>query len=323
MIEPAAGADRAVLAFLCDAYDEDEIGGEHRTVLRLHPAIAPIKVAVFPLLRKDGHPELAREVYESLRGRFSAEYDDGGNIGKRYRRQDEIGTPFGGDDRPPVARGPHGHAARPRLARAGARGDRRTAVAAGRAPRRALDHPQARLLMAGWVALLRGINLGARNRIPMAGLKQCFEDFGAEDVRTYIVSGNVVFTHKRTRPRRPVEGPPEGDRGRVRRRHAGDPAHVQGDPRVAGSTPFGDDNAHTYVTFLAAKPKAADVKKLAELDAGDDTVKVVGSDMYLHLPNGLSKATLPLAKVDKTIGVPGTNRNWRTVAKLAEMTRDG
>ncbi len=95
VIEPAAGADRAVLAFLCDAYDEDEIGGEHRTVLRLHPTIAPIKVAVFPLLRKDGHPELAREIYETLRGRFSAEYDDGGNIGKRYRRQDEIGTPFG------------------------------------------------------------------------------------------------------------------------------------------------------------------------------------------------------------------------------------
>jgi glycyl-tRNA synthetase len=95
VIEPAAGADRALLAFLCDAYDEDEVGGEHRTVLRLHPQLAPVKVAVFPLLRKDGHPELAREVYESLRGRLAAEYDDGGNIGKRYRRQDEIGTPFG------------------------------------------------------------------------------------------------------------------------------------------------------------------------------------------------------------------------------------
>jgi glycyl-tRNA synthetase len=95
VIEPAAGADRAVLAFLCDAYDEDEIGGEQRTVLRLHPALAPVKVAVFPLLRKDGHPELAREVYEAVRRRVAAEYDDGGNIGKRYRRQDEIGTPFG------------------------------------------------------------------------------------------------------------------------------------------------------------------------------------------------------------------------------------
>src|SRR4029453_1044565 len=65
-----------------------------RTVLRLHPSVAPVKVAVLPLLRKDGHPEKAREIYEALRMRMSAEYDEGGNIGKRYRRQDEIGTPY-------------------------------------------------------------------------------------------------------------------------------------------------------------------------------------------------------------------------------------
>ena len=95
VIEPAAGVGRTMLALLCEAYDEDEIGGEKRTVLRLHPSMAPIKVAVLPLLRKDGHPEKAREIYEELRTRMTAEYDDGGNIGKRYRRQDEIGTPFG------------------------------------------------------------------------------------------------------------------------------------------------------------------------------------------------------------------------------------
>ena len=78
MIEPAAGVGRTILALLCDAYDEDEQGGEQRTVLRLHPQVAPIKVAVLPLLRKDGHPELAREVYEDLRRRMSAEYDAGG-----------------------------------------------------------------------------------------------------------------------------------------------------------------------------------------------------------------------------------------------------
>jgi glycyl-tRNA synthetase len=94
VIEPAAGVGRSLLAFLCDAYDEDEIGGERRTVLRLHPALAPVKVAVLPLLRKDGHPELARAVYEQLRRHVKAEYDDGGAIGRRYRRQDEIGTPF-------------------------------------------------------------------------------------------------------------------------------------------------------------------------------------------------------------------------------------
>jgi glycyl-tRNA synthetase len=94
VIEPAAGVGRSLLAFLCDAYDEDEIGGERRTVLRLHPALAPVNVAVLPLLRKDGHPELAREVYEGVRRHVKAEYDDGGAIGRRYRRQDEIGTPF-------------------------------------------------------------------------------------------------------------------------------------------------------------------------------------------------------------------------------------
>jgi glycyl-tRNA synthetase len=94
VIEPAAGADRALLAFMVDAYDEDEIEGERRTVLRLHPVLAPVKVAVLPLVRKDGQPELAREVYESLRDNIQAEYDEGGAIGRRYRRQDEIGTPW-------------------------------------------------------------------------------------------------------------------------------------------------------------------------------------------------------------------------------------
>jgi len=94
VIEPAAGADRATLAFLVDAYDEDEIEGEQRTVLRLHPLLAPVKVAVLPLVRKDGQPELAREIYRSLRERVQTEYDEGGAIGRRYRRQDEIGTPW-------------------------------------------------------------------------------------------------------------------------------------------------------------------------------------------------------------------------------------
>ncbi|MBV9310574.1 MAG: glycine--tRNA ligase, partial [Solirubrobacterales bacterium] len=75
-------------------YDEDEIGGEPRTVLRLHPLLAPVKVAILPLVRKDGQPELAAEVYRALRERLQCEYDEGGAIGRRYRRQDEIGTPW-------------------------------------------------------------------------------------------------------------------------------------------------------------------------------------------------------------------------------------
>ena len=94
VIEPAAGADRATLAFLVDAYDEDTLGGESRTVLKLHPRLAPVKVAVLPLVKKDGQPEVAREIVTALRARMQTEYDEGGSIGKRYRRQDEIGTPF-------------------------------------------------------------------------------------------------------------------------------------------------------------------------------------------------------------------------------------
>jgi glycyl-tRNA synthetase len=95
VIEPAAGVGRTMLAALCDAYDEEEVAGEQRTVLKLHPRLAPIKVAVLPLVRKDGQPERAREVFELLRGQMQAEYDEGGTIGRRYRRQDEIGTPYG------------------------------------------------------------------------------------------------------------------------------------------------------------------------------------------------------------------------------------
>jgi glycyl-tRNA synthetase len=95
VIEPAAGVDRAMLAFMVDAYDAEEVEGRERVLLRLHPRLAPVKAAVLPLVNKDGQPEKAREIYELLRGRFPAEFDSGGSIGKRYRRQDEIGTPWG------------------------------------------------------------------------------------------------------------------------------------------------------------------------------------------------------------------------------------
>lgn len=92
-VEPSLGADRVALAFLCDAYDEEEVAeGDVRTVLRLHPALAPVKVAVLPLSKKLS--EEAFKVYEALCKEYVCEFDDAGSIGKRYRRQDEIGTPF-------------------------------------------------------------------------------------------------------------------------------------------------------------------------------------------------------------------------------------
>ncbi len=94
VIEPAAGATRSMMAFLVAAYDQDEMGGEARTVLRLHPRLAPYKVAVLPLSRKETLTPLAREVLGLLQPRFLCDYDDTQSIGKRYRRQDEVGTPF-------------------------------------------------------------------------------------------------------------------------------------------------------------------------------------------------------------------------------------
>ena len=94
VVEPAAGATRAMAAFLLAAYDEDTVDGEARTVLRLHPRLAPYKVAVLPLSKKETLTPLAKELFRTLAPRFMCDYDDTQSIGRRYRRQDEIGTPL-------------------------------------------------------------------------------------------------------------------------------------------------------------------------------------------------------------------------------------
>ena len=93
VIEPSLGADRVLLAFLCNSYEEEEVAeGDVRTVLKLHPALAPYKVAVLPLSKKLS--DKAQEVYSRLAKSFMCDYDEAGSIGKRYRREDEIGTPY-------------------------------------------------------------------------------------------------------------------------------------------------------------------------------------------------------------------------------------
>ncbi len=100
VVEPSAGADRATLAFICEAYHEDQAPDDKgvmqtRVVMRFHPRLAPLKVAVFPLVKKDGQPEKAKEIYRELRDAgIATTYDEQAAIGKRYRRQDEIGTPW-------------------------------------------------------------------------------------------------------------------------------------------------------------------------------------------------------------------------------------
>jgi glycyl-tRNA synthetase len=95
VLEPTFGVDRTVLAVLCEGYTEEQLeDGSKRTVMKFSPKIAPIKMAVLPLVKKDGLPEKAQEIFEALSQKGGVDYDDGGSIGKRYRRQDEIGTPY-------------------------------------------------------------------------------------------------------------------------------------------------------------------------------------------------------------------------------------
>ena len=95
VVETALGVGRLFLVVMADAYREEEVEGKTRVVLGLHPSIAPVKAGIFPLVKKDGMPEVARSIHDDLRKRFPVFYDDGGSIGRRYRRQDEAGTPFG------------------------------------------------------------------------------------------------------------------------------------------------------------------------------------------------------------------------------------
>ena len=125
VIEPAAGATRTMMAFLLAAYTEDEVGGEARTLLKLHPRLAPYQVGVLPLSKKETLEPLARQVLGMLQPHFMCDYDTTQSIGKRYRRQDEVGTPWCVTDRLRLARGRRRHGARPRHDRAGPGADRR------------------------------------------------------------------------------------------------------------------------------------------------------------------------------------------------------
>ena len=138
VIEPSAGgADRATLAFMVDAYDEEEVEGRERVVLRLHPRLAPVKVAVLPLVNKDGQPERARTVYEDLRARMPAEFDTGRLDRQALPPPGRDRHALGRHDRPPDDGGRHRHAARPRLARAGPDRDRtRSATSSSAGSRR-------------------------------------------------------------------------------------------------------------------------------------------------------------------------------------------
>jgi uncharacterized protein (DUF1697 family) len=172
----------------------------------------------------------------------------------------------------------------------------------------------------GWVALLRAVNVGGRNVVPMAGLRRALEEAGCSSVATYIQSGNVVF-------RRTAD-----DRAALAKQFAEVVQQTFGVPtavvlrtfaelrKVASSDPFGGDTEHTHVAFLVAKPDRKAVAALKSLDVAPEAVEIVGSEVFLHYPNGLGRAKLTGPVLERHLGVPGTARNWRTVTRLAEMT---
>jgi len=169
-----------------------------------------------------------------------------------------------------------------------------------------------------WIALLRAVNLGSRNKVPMAGLRELFENAGGEDVRTYIQSGNVVFAQAK-----PDSAALEAA---VAKEFGVETVIVLRTARqmkkLAGSHPFGKDTSNSHVAFLSEKPSRTALRRLAEVDTGTDRIEVIGSDIALHYPNGFQGATLTAAKLEKLLGVQGTARNWRTVAKLAELAAE-
>jgi uncharacterized protein (DUF1697 family) len=170
------------------------------------------------------------------------------------------------------------------------------------------------------VALLRGINVGGRNRVPMAELRAVLEAVGLEDVRTLIQSGNVVFrsdAHESTLAARIEDAIADafGVRPTVVLRT---PAELE---TVAGASPFAD-SASVHVVFLEAAPERAAAKALDPDRSPPDAFGLVGRDLYLHLPNGAGRTKLTLDYLERTLGVRGTQRNWATVLKLLALARD-
>jgi uncharacterized protein (DUF1697 family) len=176
--------------------------------------------------------------------------------------------------------------------------------------------------MKAYVALLRGINLGARNKVSMADLRALFAALGAVDVATYVQSGNVLFssTDSAGKLTEAIEKRIRSDLGievavllRTQPQLA----------KVLARNPFADDVSDPtklHVTFLADKPDPARVRKLDPTLAEPDEFRVSGQEVYLHTPNGYGRSKLSNAYFEKQLDVRATTRNWRTVTKLAELT---
>jgi uncharacterized protein (DUF1697 family) len=167
-----------------------------------------------------------------------------------------------------------------------------------------------------FVALLRGVNVGGRGKLPMAGLRSLFESLGHDDVRTYIQSGNVLFSAKGRVPAASLESAIARVFGIETTVVLRTPAELA---RVLERNPFpAADTTRLHVAFLARRPSAALLAKLDRERYRPEEFSVSGSDLYVHLPAGLGNARLP-GYLDRRLEIPMTVRNWRTVTKLVEL----
>lgn len=173
------------------------------------------------------------------------------------------------------------------------------------------------------IALLRGINVGGKNRLPMKELVRELEALGLEDVRTYVQSGNVVFETARKPPRKLAGEIAEA----IERSHGFAPdvlvltaddleAAVEGNPFPKATK----EPKSLHAFFLAATPRRPDLAKLEDAKSKSERFELAGRVFYLHAPDGIGRSRLA-ARVEACLGVPTTARNWRTVLALAEMAR--
>jgi len=171
--------------------------------------------------------------------------------------------------------------------------------------------------MPTYAALLRGINVGGHNKVPMGELRALVESIGHTDVTTYIQSGNVVFTSKKSVTPAALEGAIKKAFGFDITVVLRTKAELQ---RVVKDNPFARVNPKTvHVGFMASKPSAAALRDLDTDQFAPDEFAIKGANLYLHLPNGMGRTKLP-PYLDRKLKIPTTVRNWNTVLKLVELT---
>ena len=172
-----------------------------------------------------------------------------------------------------------------------------------------------------WVVLLRAVNLGSRNKVPMAKLRTLLEEAGYGDVRTYIASGNVLLDGPRSGAAiaRELERIVAGEFGVDTTAIVRKPTELAA---LVGGHPFGRDTSRSHVVFLADRPTAKAAERLATTDHSPDRGVLAGKDVYVQYGAGVQDARLSAARLEQLLGVPATHRNWRTVAALAELAAE-